>query len=230
MPTRDGRRAERNSAATAAQNIEARSDGAPAANFRAADDIAPDPARIRSHVDLRQDRPFTTDFAEVTAPGPTTERRGRQLQSALGRRRALLNLGWFAMALIIGVLGGLLVLAPSRVVDTFPAMARVYDALGMPGAARGLAFEDIQYSWTRTEGRAAIDVNGAIRNVSGDAQRVPTVVFVLMDDAGDELFTWARRVHDGTLPPGDAIAFAAQVPAPPDATRRLRVRFARPGR
>ncbi|MEO0618437.1 MAG: FxLYD domain-containing protein [Pseudomonadota bacterium] len=202
----------------------------PETDFVAPDDIAPDPAFDRSHIDIRTDTPFATDFAAPPAIGAPTERRGAQTQTAVVRRRAAIHLGWFSLATIIGVIAGIAVLAPDRVVAMLPGAATLYRAAGIDVNLRGLDFSGISYEWTRENGRSAIDVTGRIRNVSSSAREVPTVVFVLFDARGDELFNWARRVHNAPIAAGDEISFSARVPAPPDATRKLRVRFARPVR
>jgi len=88
----------------------------------------------------------------------------------------------------------------------------------------------VSYDWTTDAGRPAIDVKGKIRNVSSVAMDVPTVVFVLLDARGDELYNWASQVRDAPLAAGAEVSFEARVPAPPKAARRLRVRFARKSR
>ncbi|MEL7542909.1 MAG: FxLYD domain-containing protein [Pseudomonadota bacterium] len=199
----------------------------PETDFVAPNDIAPDPAFDRSHIDIRTDTPFATDFAATPPVVTPVERRGAQTQTAVVRRRAAIHLGWFALATIIGVLAGIAVLAPDRVVATLPGTSSLYRAAGVDINLRGLDFAGVSYEWTRENGRSAIDVTGRIRNVSASEREVPTVVFVLFDKRGDELFTWARQVHNEPVAAGEEVSFSARIPAPPDATRKLRVRFAR---
>lgn len=198
--------------------------------FSSPDEIAPDPSLERSHIDLRTDAPFATDFTQdVTQPIPS-ERRGRHVHADLHRRRAAINLGWFCLAAVVGSIIGIVTLGRDSVVRALPGAANFYAAVGAPVNTRGLDFADVSYDWTTEQGRPAISVKGKIRNVSNVPLDVPTVVFVLLDDRGDELYNWASRVREDPIAAGGEAAFTAQVPAPPGAARRLRVRFARKSR
>lgn len=199
-------------------------------SFSTSDQIAPDPALERSHIDTRIDVPFATDFTDNSVPPHPMERRGRHVHADLNRRRATVNLGWFCLAALLGSFIGIVTLARETVVRTLPGAADFYSAIGHPVNIRGLDFENVSYDWTTDGGRPAIDVKGTIRNVSAIAMEVPTVVFVLLDDRGDELYNWASRVRDTPIEAGGQAMFEARVPAPPKAARRLRVRFARKSR
>ncbi|MEM7213520.1 MAG: DUF3426 domain-containing protein, partial [Pseudomonadota bacterium] len=198
--------------------------------FATPDQIAPDPTMSRSHIDIVADSPFATDFSEpVTAPGQGA-RRGQHLQEQLIRRRISMNVGWFCIAVVITSVIGFAWLAPDTVVRALPGTAKLYAALGQTVNTRGLDFENVSYSWTQDGGRPALDVTGRIRNVSEVPQRVPTLVFVLLDEQGDELYNWASPVVRKPLAAGAETEFSARVPAPPEAAHHLRVRFARKSR
>lgn len=198
-----------------------------APSFATPDEIAPDPAFERSHIDNRTDAPFTTDFSDDLPPTMPVERRGSHIHENLQRRRAAVTLGWFCLAAIVGTIIGILTLARDSVIEALPGTAGLYAAFGQSVNIRGLDFKDVSYDWTTDKGRPAIDVKGKIRNVSGKSMEVPTVVFVLLDDRGDELYNWASRVREEPIEAGGEAQFEARVPAPPGTARRLRVRFAR---
>ena len=131
---------------------------------------------------------------------------------------------------MLGSIVGIVTLARNTVVQALPGAAGIYAAIGQPVNVRGLDFDNVAYDWTTFEGRPAIAVTGTIRNVSKVSLDVPTVVFVLFDDRGDELYNWASRVRNKPIAAGGEASFDALVPAPPATARRLRVRFARKSR
>ncbi|MGI9406117.1 MAG: DUF3426 domain-containing protein [Hyphomicrobiaceae bacterium] len=217
-------------AANRAQRAEANQHGH--RGFASPDEIAPDPTPDRSHIDTRADAPFVTDFSEPPTIATSQSRRhGQQIHPDLSRRRTFLHVSWFCLAAIVGSAIGLLWFARDAVVYAVPGTAEFYAAIGQPINTRGLDFQDVSYRWSdEDDERPVLTVTGKIRNVSDVALRIPTVVFVLLDEHGDELYNWAGTVRRKPLAAGSEATFSARIPTPPRAARRLRVRFARKSR
>ena len=106
------------------------------------------------------------------------------------------------LACLVGVIVGFFWFNRDVVVHYLPGTAEFYAKLGQPVNVRGLEINDITYQWGRENGRPVLDVTGEIHNVSSDVRKVPTVVFVLLDDDRQELYNWASKVHADPLAAG----------------------------
>jgi predicted Zn finger-like uncharacterized protein len=141
---------------------------------------------------------------------------------------ALVLVGWLGLAGVIAGLLSLLYFARTEVVRALPGLAPVYAAAGLPVNVRGLEFRDISYKWgIDRKGRTRLTIAGKVINVSAEPRRVPSVAFVFLDAAEEELFNWATAIRDAPLAPGKTTSFEASVPAPPEAVANLQVRFAK---
>lgn len=155
------------------------------------------------------------------------DRSGRLAPNQPRRRRGTVLLGWLMLLASIGGIVAAVALAPSVVVQTLPGTARLYQAAGVKMNLRGLEIENVLYRWSRdSEGRPAVEVQGDIRNVTSQPVTVPTVVFVLIDRDGLEVFHWATDVRRSALGAGKTSRFQARIPSPPDVVRALQVHFA----
>jgi hypothetical protein len=97
----------------------------------------------------------------------------------------------------------------------------------MPVNTRGLAFENVRYSWNTDSGQPVLKVEGEIVNVTSGSVDVPTVVIGLRDGAGKELSLWTANAEGQQLAAGEHVGFAAEIPSPPDTVRSLKLHFAK---
>ncbi len=114
-------------------------------------------------------------------------------------------------------------------IEAVPATANIYDRFGLgTAAAPGLEFAAVSQSWTvDAKARPALEIKGEVRNSSNDPLTVPTVVFALFDQDGLEIFNWATPIKSTKLASGKTTRFTVKIPAPPDAAKKLEVRFAK---
>jgi hypothetical protein len=156
----------------------------------------------------------------ATAFGETAPKSGRK------KPLPIVAIGWSILALIVVIVVGLFVFAPSTTVSMLPGAARVYSLIGMPVGANGLAFEGVRYGWTKDGSQTVLEVQGNVRNTSSATMTVPTVVIALRDEKGEEISEWTTEVGSAELSAGEEAPFLRQIPSPPSNVRSIKVRFA----
>lgn len=168
--------------------------------------------------------------AEEPAPEPEPESPPIVIGKARKKRGSLpvnLAAGWAVLAVALAGIVSFAYFQRVKVVQLLPGAASAYERIGLPVNVRGLAFEDVKYSWETSAGRPVLEVAGEIVNITSKPLRVPTVVFGLRTKEKVEVYQWAADVRSDMLPPGERTAFAAQIPTPPKSIRDVQVRFAK---
>ena len=158
------------------------------------------------------------DSPPIVIGKPTRRRR-----AVSGRAAA----GWVGLAMLLAGVAGGAYFQRVNVVRALPGAASAYARLGLPVNVRGLAFENVAYSWAHSAGRPVLEVSGEIVNVTALPLKVPTVVFGLRTKEKVEVYQWAADVSSELLPAGGRTAFTAQIPAPPKSIRDVQIRFAK---
>jgi predicted Zn finger-like uncharacterized protein len=145
------------------------------------------------------------------------------------KRLSPVTLGWAALGLLIALILGALILAPSAVTSVLPGASRLYALFGGGGSgeAAGLAFEGVRYGWTNEGGQTVLEVQGDVVNTSSSPVDVPTVVIALRDESGEEISEWTTEVGEQELAAGEHAPFLRQIPSPPSNVRSVKVRFAK---
>jgi hypothetical protein len=151
----------------------------------------------------------------------------QQEKKRKGAKLSPVAMGWAILALVLGIILGIFLLAPSAVMSVMPGAARIYALIGMPVGAQGLAFEGVHYGWTNDAGQTILEVKGEVVNNSGATVAVPTVVIALRDEKGEEISEWTTEVTDQELAAGAHTPFVRQIPSPPSNVRSVKVRFAK---
>jgi hypothetical protein len=139
------------------------------------------------------------------------------------------TLGWAALGLLVALILGALIFAPSAVTSVLPGASRLYAMFGGGGGgeAAGLAFEGVRYGWTNQDGQTVLEVQGDVVNTSSSPVDVPTVVIALRDESGAEISEWTTEVGEQELAAGQHAPFLRQIPSPPSNVRSVKVRFAK---
>jgi hypothetical protein len=78
------------------------------------------------------------------------------------------------------------------------------------------------------DGQRILSVKGVIANVDGNARKIPWLRFALTGPSGEELYSWT--LDTGSKPvlrPGESTSFVTRISAPPEASQKLQIRFAR---
>lgn len=140
------------------------------------------------------------------------------------KKPSVVTIGWAVLGLIVALVIGTLVFAPSAVVSVLPGAARLY---GSSVGSSGLAFESVRYGWTSEGGQSVLEVQGDVVNNTSGSVGVPTVVIALQDESGEEISEWTTQVGEAELAAGQRAPFLRQIPSPPSNVRSVKVRFAK---
>ncbi|MGH6865113.1 MAG: FxLYD domain-containing protein [Methyloceanibacter sp.] len=168
------------------------------------------------------------DDATLADPAMVAAAFGETLPRKRERKgTSIVTIGWSVLGLIVAIVFGMLIFAPSTVVSMLPGTARLYSMFGAPIGMTGLAFEGVHYGWTNDGSQTVLEVQGNVRNVSSLTMTVPTVVIALRDEKGEEISEWTTEVGETELGAGEQAAFLRQIPSPPSNVRSLKVRFAK---
>ncbi|MFK8035367.1 MAG: zinc-ribbon domain-containing protein [Hyphomicrobiales bacterium] len=111
-----------------------------------------------------------------------------------------------------------------RLVHQFPDLASLYESVGIGVNLQGLAFEDIRTIRRPENGVAVLVVEGAIRNITEETQKIPQLHFIL-SGRNREVYSWQDKANDEQLPSGERVEFRTVLASPPDVADRLHVRF-----
>lgn len=140
-------------------------------------------------------------------------------------RKILMGWGALAASLLLLIIGTTLLRVP--IVKALPGMAGLYQKVGYSVNIRGLEFHGMTHQWINKGGRVRLVVRGEIANVTGSAVPVPEIIFVMLDSSGHEFFQWTERMKISQLAANTRARFFAQIPAPADRVRQLKIRFAK---
>ncbi len=142
-----------------------------------------------------------------------------------GSRSRIALYSWIA---VLAAIAGLAIIAfsmPNKVARTLPVTVGLYDAFGIATNSRGLVIRDVKYEHASDDGRPTLILNGRVHNVTEETLKVPTVIVELRDRDGLVLFLWATRAEQDKLAPGKTAPFNANIPAPTDLVRQVKLRF-----
>jgi predicted Zn finger-like uncharacterized protein len=112
-----------------------------------------------------------------------------------------------------------------QVVEQFPSMAGIYEALRMPVNVIGLKFEKLNTLRTLRDGKDVLIVSADIVGVQKDPVEVPAVVVTLIDDAGNGIYEWSVTPEARDLMAGEKVGFETQLQMPPVNAARVRLSF-----
>src|SRR4030095_5492650 len=115
------------------------------------------------------------------------------------------------------------------IVELWPGVAPLYDVLGLPVEAQGIALTDIAYQHEVEDGQPVLSVTGKIVNVSDRELPVPIIRVMLSDEAQHEIYHWMFNTGVQSLKPGAESAFVTRLSSPPAEARNLNIRFAEAG-
>ena len=127
--------------------------------------------------------------------------------------------------LLAGVLGtGYF--ARSDVVEQFPAMAGVYEAVGLGVNVVGLDFSNVTTLQSLRDGKEVLAVSAQIVGLMAQPVPVPAVVVTLLDSHGQDIYQWSVTPSVRDLMAGERATFDTQLTLPPGDASRVRLSFA----
>ncbi|MFQ6018562.1 MAG: DUF3426 domain-containing protein [Kiloniellaceae bacterium] len=136
---------------------------------------------------------------------------------APGRRGAARAVGWSLFLLVAGGLVAGFLIGRQQIVATVPAAAKLYELVGLPGAAAGAGLELRGVTSVRrlVDGERLVVIEGLVANVSKTTRPVPLLRASLTDADGEELKRWTFATAETTLSPGGTASFQTSAKNPP---------------
>jgi hypothetical protein len=129
---------------------------------------------------------------------------------------------WIFVLGILGAAAGGAIAMKDRVIEKWPASARVYAMIGLGPEpfAHGLELRNVKSNETKSGDERVLEIEGEIANTSGKVRDVPMLKGTLFDGKNAELQSWTFPAPEARLLPGEKSVFKTQVRNPkPEATR-----------
>jgi predicted Zn finger-like uncharacterized protein len=202
----DAMEAEMSSAADAAKRL---------AQEQAAEDAQHRAAAVASKTESATARKRQKDF----------RRRQSAMAAALPLGRLRRSLRVVGAVMLAGVLAGGF-FGRAQVVEQFPAMAGVYEAIGLGVNVVGLDFSNVTTLRTLRDGKEVLMVSAQIVGLMPKPVLVPAVVVTLLDEHGQGIYEWSVTPSVRDMMAGERSTFDTQLTMPPVAAMRVRLSFA----
>ena len=113
-----------------------------------------------------------------------------------------------------------------QVVERFPAMAGVYESVGLGVNVVGLDFSNVTTLHTLRDGKEVLLVSAQIVGLERKPVVVPAVVVTLIDEHGQGIYEWSVTPSVRDLMAGERSTFDTQLTMPPGEAKRVRLSFA----
>lgn len=113
-----------------------------------------------------------------------------------------------------------------QVVQRYPAMAGVYEAVGLGVNVIGLDFTDVTTLRTLRDGKEVLIVSAQIIGLEAKPVPVPAVVVTLIGADGRGVYEWSVTPAVRDLMAGERATFDTQLTLPPGDAARVRLSFA----
>ena len=90
----------------------------------------------------------------------------------------------------------------------------------------GLEVRRVEQQHVIIEGTRVISIKGEIVNVSDRDRKVPSLRFILQNNAANDVYAWTLDSGIRPLRPGEMTTFTTRVASPPPMAENLQIRFA----
>ena len=164
--------------------------------------------------------------AAPSAPGAHVMMRDKVDKERRRRRLTSVGLIWAVPLFLLFVASILGYVFRQDIVNGVPQMATLYNAVGVDVSLSGLDIEDPVTRSALVNGKPVLVVNGAVRNITTQAQEVPMVELSLHSKDGEPLVTWLVDVNKELLDKKERVTFVSEYPNPPIDAVKLRYKFA----
>lgn len=157
------------------------------------------------------------------------QRAFRRRQSAILAEQPLARLRRAARVtgvLALGAMLGIAYFGRVQVVQRYPAMAGVYEAVGLGVNVIGLDFSNVTTLRTLRDGKEVLIVSAQIVGLMPEPVPVPAVVVTLIGANGRGVYEWSVTPSVRDLMAGERATFDTQLTLPPGDAARVRVSFA----
>ncbi len=166
--------------------------------------------------------------AEVRKQQAAFSRRQNELASRLPLAR-LRRTARITGAVLLVVMLATAYLGRVQIVERYPDMAGVYEAVGLGVNVVGLDFAQAQSIKTAGGGSELLTVSAQIVGLSAQPVRVPPVIVSLLDAEGQPVYEWSVSPTVPDLMAGERATFEAHLTAPPAQASRVRLSFSGTG-
>lgn len=120
---------------------------------------------------------------------------------------------------------GVLIGGRVEIVRAAPALASLYDAVGLPVNVRGLEIRDVRSAEEVADGAPLLVVTGLVENVSKAPLDVPRLRLAVTAQGEREIYAWTTVAARPKLEPGETATFRARLASPPAEGQAITVRF-----
>lgn len=152
--------------------------------------------------------------------------RARSKGAPSSRQKVSRRPRWSAVAVAAGVAAlGIMGGARVEIVRAAPALASLYELIGLPVNVRGLAIRDVRSVEDIADGGPLLLVTGVVENVSGVALDVPRLRLAVTAKGDREIYAWTTVAGRPKLEPGETATFRARLASPPAEGQAIAVRF-----
>lgn len=146
----------------------------------------------------------------------------RAARQPLARTRRVARIGG---ALLLSGMVGVFFFGRVEMVERYPDMAGVYEAIGLSVNVVGLEFSDVASLRTLRDGKDVLMVSAQIVGVERQPSQVPPVVVTLLDDQGHGVYEWSVTPQVRDLMAGERATFDTQLTQPPPQAAHVRLSF-----
>jgi predicted Zn finger-like uncharacterized protein len=153
----------------------------------------------------------------------TRRQTARAAELPLARLRRSLRVAGFVL---LGAVAATAYFGRVMVVERFPAMAGVYEAVGLGVNVVGLDFSNASSMRTMQDGKEVLAVSAQIVGLMQEPVTVPAVVVTLIDEHGHGIYEWSVTPAVRDLMAGERATFDTRLTLPPGEAERVRLTFA----
>jgi predicted Zn finger-like uncharacterized protein len=112
------------------------------------------------------------------------------------------------------------------IVERYPDLAGVYEAVGLGVNVVGLEFAELHTLKTLSEGNEVLTVSAQIVGLGAKPAKVPPVVVSLIDAHGHPVYEWSVSTRVPDLMAGERATFDTRLSLPPSEAVSVRLSFA----
>lgn len=180
----------------------------------------------------RFDDTETTSFGssvETASSTPVTgahvQIRDMAYQRRRNRRLMGISLIWFVTISALALAALMAFQNRQKIVESYPATASIYKALGVNVNVFGLEFEDPVVRQMMVNGENRLIVNGHIVNISDKTRAIPMIELSLFSKTEEELARWIIEPPAVDLEAEGRIAYTSEYPNPPVDVETIKYEF-----
>ena len=134
-----------------------------------------------------------------------------------------------AAVVTLCAIGAIFYFGRAQIVEQLPAMAGVYEALGLGVNVVGLDFANVTTLHTLRDGKEVLVVSAQIVGLRPTPVAVPPIVVSLISSTGEQIYQWSVTPPIRDLMAGERDSFETRLTLPPGDAARVKLGFASAG-